>query len=594
MGLLEEHTSPTLAGEPQKEQVTEIKETDVSSRISSTTESASEKQQHYQPSLQPDSDAAADTTISSSPPLDGPQEGDASHDYLTGLRLFLLLSSTGLIFFVLLLDNSIISTAVPKITSEFHSLPDVGWYAGAYQLASAVLQPLTGKFYTYFPTKWTFLVFFFIFEVGSLLCALATSSPFFIAGRAVAGLGVSGLQNGALTIIAGAVPLQKRAFYLGLVIGVGQLGLIIGPLIGGLLTQYVTWRWCAVAGGLLALMKCPEQIVKAPFSLALVRRVIPQLDILGFILFAPAAILLLLALQFGSGGTYAWNSSTIIGLFVGSGIAAIVFLLWEWKAGDVAIIPFSMVNNRIVWTSTLQYITLISAIFVGVQFFPIYFQAVKGVGPVLSGVYLLPSILSQIVFVLVSGALISKIGYYLPFAIFAGLGATIGSGLISTWGPHTSTGVWIGYQIFYGIRGCGIQLAVVAIQNALPLKQSQLGVSFLVFCQTFSAAVFIVVGNTIFTQSLVNETRKLLPSLDPTAVLRAGGSAQAIRSLVPPGPELAALLKVFSTSFDNTCYLMIGLASISVFASFGMGWVDTRKTKPEAKPEANTEAQAEV
>lgn len=160
-----------------------------------------------------------------------------------------------------------------------------------------------------------------------------------------------------------------------------------------------------IAGGLLAFIHCPEQIVKAPFSMALVRRVLPQLDSIGFILFAPAATLLLLALQFGSGETYAWDSSVIIGLFVGSGVAIILFLLWEWRAGDVAIIPFSMVRTRMVWASTIQYITLISAIFVGTQYFPIYFQAVKGVGPVLSGVYLLPSILSQIIFVVLSGSL---------------------------------------------------------------------------------------------------------------------------------------------------------------------------------------------
>ncbi|KAI0491189.1 major facilitator superfamily domain-containing protein [Xylaria cf. heliscus] len=567
----------------------DVKEPDLSSGLSTTTEEAGEKQ------LESSANAPSP---SPSPSPEGPQEGDALNDYLTGFKLAALLCSTGLIFFVLLLDNSIISTAIPKITSEFHSLQDVGWYAGAYQLASSVLQPLTGKIYTYFPTKWTFLCFFFVFEVGSLLCAVATSSPFFIAGRLVAGLGVSGLQNGSLTIVSGAVPLEKRAFYLGLVIGAGQLGLVIGPLVGGLLTQYVTWRWCfyinlpigAVAGGLLAILRCPEQVVKAPFSFALVRRVIPQLDIIGFIIFAPAAILLLLALQFGSGDTYAWNSPTIIGLFVGAGVGAILFLLWEWKAGEVAIIPFSMVKNRIVWASTLQYISLISAVFVGTQYFPIFFQGVKGVGPVLSGVYLLPSILSQIIFILLSGALMSKLGYYLPFAVLAGIGATVGAGLISTWGPHTTTGMWIGYQVLYGVRGCGIQIAVVAIQNALPLKQSQLGISFLVFCQTFSAAVFIVVGNTIFTQSLISETHRLVPSVNPADVLRAGGSAEAIRSLVPPGsPELAGLLRAFSNAFDTVCHFMVALAGISVIASFGMGWVDTRQKKPQEKSEAPAE-----
>lgn len=168
---------------------------------------------------------------------------------------------------------------------------------------------------------------------------------------------------------------------------------------------YINLPIGAIAGALLASLRCPEQMVKAPFSLALVRRVIPQFDIIGFALFAPAAIQLLLALQFGSGETYAWNSSVIIGLFVGSGVAAILFLYWEWRVGDVAIIPFSMIKNRVVWASSLQFITLFSAIFVGTQYLPIYFQAVKGVGPVLSGVYLLPSILSQILFILVAGSL---------------------------------------------------------------------------------------------------------------------------------------------------------------------------------------------
>ncbi|KAI1424352.1 major facilitator superfamily domain-containing protein [Xylaria sp. FL1777] len=463
--MASEPSAPVVASESSKmDEVLQntVKESESSSRISTTTEEAEEKKK----------DPPTDTV---SPPPEGPQEGDPLDEHLTGVKLFLLLFATALVFFVLLLDNSIISTAVPKITSEFHSLNDVGWYAGAYQLATAVLQPLTGKLYTYFPTKWTFLVFFFVFEVGSLLCAVATSSAFFIIGRAVAGIGVSGLQNGALTIVSGAVPLQKRAFYLGLLIGTGQLGLVIGPLIGGLFTQYVSWRWCfyinlpigAVAGGLLALLKCPEQLVKAPFSLALVRRVLPLLDSVGFILFAPGALLLLLALQFGSGETYAWNSSVIIGLFVGSGVSFILFLLWEWKAGEIAIIPFSMVTNRIVWASTLQYISLISAVFVGTQYFPIYFQAVKGVGPVLSGVYLLPSILSQIIFVVFSGGLIAKVGYYLPFAVVAGVGATVGSGLISTWNAYTSTGMWIGYQIIFGLRGTGIQLVSDVIFSGL-------------------------------------------------------------------------------------------------------------------------------
>ncbi|KAI0157786.1 major facilitator superfamily domain-containing protein [Xylariaceae sp. FL1272] len=518
------------------------------------------------------------------------KEGDELGEYVEGWKLWSLLLSTSLTFFLVLLDSSILSTAIPQITTEFHALADQGWYTGAYQLSSSVLQPISGKIYTYFNTKWTYLAFFIVFEIGSLLCGVATSSTFFIIGRAIAGIGVSGLQNGALSIIAGAVPLQKRPFYLGLLIGIGQLGIVLGPLIGGALTDYVSWRWCfyinlpvgGVAFFLMTFIHAPEQIVKAPFSMAYARRILPKFDLFGFALFAPFAIMLLLALQFGTEQKYAWDSSVNIGLFAGSGVSLILFVLWEWHTGDNAIIPFSMLKNRIVWGSTMFYWTLIASIFVGTQYIPIYFQSVKGATPILSGVYLLPSILSQLFFLISSGILIQRVGYYLPFAVIAGAGAVIASALLSTLQPGSSTGEWVGYQIIFGLRGCGVQVAVIAIQNALPPAQSQIGLAFTVFCQNFAAAVFVVVGNTIFTQGLTEQVTRLVTPLDPritpAAVLAAGSSAKGIRDLFPNGGEgLDALLQAYSNAFDLICYLMVALASISFIFAFFSGWVNLKK-----------------
>ena len=167
-----------------------------------------------------------------------------AHEYLTGLKLALVMSTVTMAAFLILLDSAIIATAIPKITTDFRSIPDIGWYASAYLLANCSLQPLSGKLYTHFSSKYTFLTFLAVFELGSLLCGVSRSSDMLIVGRAVAGMGGSGLINGALTIIAASVPLKKRPALLGGLMSVAQLGTVLGPLIGGALTQYLTWRWC--------------------------------------------------------------------------------------------------------------------------------------------------------------------------------------------------------------------------------------------------------------------------------------------------------------------------------------------------------------
>lgn len=184
--------------------------------------------------------------------------------YLTGLKIFTVLASLTLVTFLVLLDQSIIGTAIPHITTEFHSLPDAGWYVGAYTLANATLQPISGKFYTHFKTKAVFLAFVFTFELGSLLCGVASSSMFLIVGRAIAGLGASGIMNGGMTIIAGAVSKEKSPFYTGILFGVAQMGSVLGPLIGGVLTEHASWRWCKFGHKLyLVLEKLTDALAKA-------------------------------------------------------------------------------------------------------------------------------------------------------------------------------------------------------------------------------------------------------------------------------------------------------------------------------------------
>ena len=185
-------------------------------------------------------------------------------------------------------------------------------------------------------------------------------------------------------------------------------------------------------------------------------------------------IQLLLALQFG-GNQFAWSSSQIIGLFCGAGVTFIIWLVWNNHKGDEALLPFSIIKRRVVWISGVNYTFLMATLFGASYFLPIYFQAVKGVNAILSGVYLLATVLPQLTSVVLSGflgkllsytifsllrvELVTKVGFIPPFALFGAALASISSGLFALLQPNTTTGQWIGYQVLNGFgRGVGFQM----------------------------------------------------------------------------------------------------------------------------------------
>ncbi|KAK9243070.1 major facilitator superfamily domain, general substrate transporter [Lipomyces tetrasporus] len=509
------------------------------------------------------------------------------YEWVTGWKLFMIMTAVTLVALLMLLDTSIVVTAIPRITSQFHSLADVGWYGSAYQLACAALQPLTGRIYMNLDAKRTFMGFFFVFEVGSLICAVSTSSKMLIVGRAIAGMGTSGILNGAFTIISGCVPMSRRPTMLGLVMGLSQVGLAAGPLIGGALTEYTTWRWCFYInlpiGGLVAILlafvRIPEQIPKAKFTSA-IRTLPPKLDLIGFALFAPAAIELLLALQYG-GNKFTWHSSQVIGLFCGAGVTFIAFLAWDYYKCDAAMIPFSMIRRKIVWSSSLAYGLLMGQIFCASYYLPIYFQGVKGASPMMSGVYVLPSILAHLFVALVSGKIVERVGYYLPIIVVSAAGMAIANGLLSTLAPHTSTGKWIGYQILLGAaRGLGLQVPIIAVQNVLPPPQIPVATALVMFSQTFAGALFLSFSDTIFTNSLSTLVPQYAPNVDPQTIINAG--ATGFRSDLS-GSDLANVVIAYAKSVDRVFYLTTGMACGCFFFSWAMGWKDIRKKNTVSK-----------
>ncbi|KAG9498718.1 hypothetical protein J7337_009529 [Fusarium musae] len=435
-------------------------------------------------------------------------------------------------------------------------------------------------------STWTFLALFFVFEVGSLVCGVAQSSTMLIIGRAVAGIGSSGIQNGALTMIAKAVPIHRRPSLVGIIMGFAQLGIISGPLVGGAFTEYSTWRWCfyinlpigAICAVLILFVHMPDHRANRDESAMQILKT--KLDWTGFVLFCPSIVMLLLALQWG-GLEYPWDSATVIGLFCGGGVLFIIFVYWEHRVGSEAMIPLPIVRTREVWASCLSQLFLFSTVMVASYYFPVYFQSAKNASPFTSGVNLLPSILSVIFAAVASGALAQRVGYYLPFATASGVLSSIGFGLASSMGPYASTATWAGYQILLGLgRGLGLQMPIIAIQANTSADVTPIAMAILTFSQTFGSAIFITAANVIFTHELRNELVRRLPDINADMIIDAGAGAV---SEVVSGADLPQVLWSYSRGVRATFLLAVGTSCAMVLTSFGMGWKDIRK-KPAPSP----------
>ncbi|KAK4665413.1 hypothetical protein QC763_401570 [Podospora pseudopauciseta] len=517
---------------------------------------------------------------------------DEKSQYLTGLKLVMVVSCMCLACFLMLIDTMVVSTAIPRITDEFNSLADIGWYATAYQFGSAAPQPLSGKVFAHFNNRFSFLAFFLIFELGSALCGAAVSSTMLIVGRAIAGVGAAGIINGALIIISCSVPMEKRPGLIGIVMGFNQLGLVIGPLIGGAFTSYSTWRWCfyinlpigALVVLALFLFPVPEQSAKPPAMKVLVK-LHKYLDLVGFCLFAPAVLQLILALSFG-GVTYPWNSSQVIGLFCGAAATFLVWLLWNRHKGPDALLPPAMLARTAVWTSGLYQAFLMAAVYGAIFFLPIYFQAINNASPLLSGVYLLPTILPQLLMAASSGALIMAIGYVIPLATMSTVLLSVASGLYSLLRPGSPTGWWVGFQVLAGVgSGLGLQVAIIAIQAVVTGEELSSAMAFIVFTQSLGPAIVLTLCQLIFYSSLRVEIPREAPNADTEAVIAAG--ATGFRAIVPPD-VLPGVLEAYANSINKVFYLVAAIAASCGLVLWGMGWKDLRK-KPDGDGETADE-----
>ncbi|KAJ5175584.1 Major facilitator superfamily domain general substrate transporter [Penicillium canariense] len=517
----------------------------------------------------------ADKLVSSEP-----QE---SHDrYLPIRKLIPLVLGLSLNVFATSLDNTIITTAIPTIADQFHSLDDVGWYGSVYFLTTCAVTLIFGRLYTFFNVKWVYLCALLVFEIGSFLCGIAPTSTALITGRAIAGLGSGGLLTGSLLIAVNTVPPETRPLLLGIVSSVYGVASVVGPLLGGVFTDHVTWRWCFYINLPLAIL--PTLIILFMFKPPSPKQGIPlsqkllDLDPIGNILFVAAVICLLLAVQWG-GVKYAWKSAWIIALFVTSGVLGISFIGLQWWRGDRATLPGRIVKKRGVWGSA-WFMFFMGGSYYSLQYYlPIWFQTVKDRTAVMSGVMTLSMILTVTAASILSGALVMKVGYFNPFMIVGCILGITGAGLLTTLHPDSGHSKWIGYQALLGIGvGLCIQLPFTIVQTVNKAEDIPVATAFMTFIQTLGATLALAICQNVLQVFLRANISKRVPSADASKILAAG--LTNFRNFVA-AQDLPNMVSAYNDAIMDIFYVAVAFSVLAIVGVLVLEWRSVRQKQSD-------------
>ncbi|KAF7526527.1 hypothetical protein G7054_g10716 [Neopestalotiopsis clavispora] len=516
---------------------------------------------------------------------------DDGNEYLSGLRLTYLFLALILCMLLAVIDLTITATAVPHITDEFHSLNDIGWYASVFFMTVASSQSSWGKIYRYFDLKNMFLLAMGIFELGNVICGAAPTSNALIVGRAITGIGAAGVIAGCFTVAAFAVRPSKRPAFTGGLAATYGVGSSIGPIIGGVLSDRVSWRWCFYInlpiGGFAAIVlflffNSPAHSRNEADHRASWREKMLQMDFPGFFCCIAAVTCLLLALLWG-GTTKSWNSSDVIGTLVGFFLFTALFAVVEWKSGERAMVVPRIMKQRVVLFGTIGGFFAGGAQFVLVYYVPIYFQAILGTSAQDSGVRNLPYIIGSTITTIVAGTTISATGYFTPLIVGGGALWTVSAGLIYTWSPTTTTGQWIGYQALAGLAvGLCYQPPILAAQALAAPTDVAATSAIVLFFQTMGGAFMVSAAQTAFSNGLIHKLVQYSPGTDVQAVIATGLQELRVRYT---GAELEAIIQSYMDGLKISFAIIIALTGASTVAGIFMPWKSFKTIQAEKNVE---------
>ncbi|MGW7328736.1 DHA2 family efflux MFS transporter permease subunit [Streptomyces sp. NPDC054840] len=449
------------------------------------------------------------------PDKTGPATEHTSREVLVSIGALLL----GLL--IAALDQTIVSTALPTIVSDLGGMAHLSWVVTAYMLASTAATPLWGKLGDQYGRKKLFQYAIVLFLIGSALCGIAQDMPQLIGFRALQGLGGGGLIVLSMAIVGDIVPPRERGRYQGLFGGVFGATSVLGPLLGGVFVDNLSWRWVFYINlpiGLVALV-----VIAAVLHIP-ARSSKHTIDYLGTFLIACVATCLVLVASLG--GTWGWGSARIIGVAVLGAVLLAGFLLVERKAAE-PVLPLGLFRIRTFTLCSAISFVVGFAMFGAMVYLPTFLQVVQGVSPTMSGVHMLPMVLGMLITSTASGQIVSRTGRWKVFPI-AGTAVTA-LGLLLLHQLHRTSSTWE-MSVYFFVFGAGLglvmQVLVLVVQNAVSYADLGVATSGATFFRSIGASFGVAIFGTVFTHQLDD---KLAASL-AGVTLPAGASVAQLEA----------------------------------------------------------------
>ena len=452
-------------------------------------------------------------------------------------------------------DQTVVGTAMPRIIADLNGLQHYAWVATAYLLASTASMPIWGKLSDAFGRRRYYIIGMVIFVGGSALCGQASGMTELIVFRAVQGLGAGAMMPISQAIIGDIFPPTERAKWSGMIMAVFAVATIIGPLIGGWLTDNYSWRWVFYVNLPVGAAALATAIVALPGHVTLHRH---RIDYSGAAMLVAAAVPLLLAFSW-AGTEFAWDSPEIVGLFTFSAVMWVAFTWRELRAAEPVINP-RLFTNQVFAVSAVASTIQSAAMFGAIMFLPLYVQGVLGKSATNSGLILTPMMLAAVASSIGAGQILGRTGRYKALVVAGAALIAVGAWLLSRMGVDTSNSTLTTHMIVMGL-GLGIAMSafLVIVQNQYPVQRLGEVSASLQFFRSIGATVGLAVFGTILNNRFAAAMQANTP-----AVLRETGQGRSIASLDDP----QVLLSEQARTRLQEAFAKFGAEGERLFAAF--------------------------